>query len=156
MVICRADKNHLNIISDIVIGTINKIYTKYYPSGAVKYFIEHHSPEKITADIDSGCVYILINNDNKTVGTVTINDNEINRLFVLPEFQGFGYGSSLLDFAEKVIFENYNKIIISASLPAKQIYLRRGYTETAYNIIKTDNGDFLCYDEMKKIKDRDI
>lgn len=37
-----------------------------------------------------------------------------------------------------------------AALPAKRIYLKHGYREAAYHIIETDNGDFLCYDEMVK------
>lgn len=155
MIICKADKKHINIIEKITINTIKQIYPKYYPAGAVDFFIQHHRTEKIMNDIICDCVYILINDDSETVGTVTINGNEINRLFVLPEYQGMGFGSALLNFAENLIFESYPKIIISASLPAKQIYLRRGYTEVTYNTIKTDNGDFLCYDEMKKINNKD-
>ncbi len=155
MIICKADKKHIDIVENITISTIKQIYPKYYPAGAVDFFIQHHKTEKIMNDIMCDSVYILINDDSETVGTVTINGNEINRLFVLPEYQGMGFGSALLNFAENLIFESYPKIIISASLPAKQIYLRRGYTEVTYNTIKTDNGDFLCYDEMKKINNKD-
>ena len=85
------------------------------------------------------------------MGTVTVKENEICRLFVLPQFQGKGYGGRLLDFAEKKAAENYGKIIIDASLPAKPIYLKRGYVFTEYHTIETDNGDFLCYDVMEKV-----
>lgn len=156
MIICKADEKHADIVYDITVKTIRSIYPKYYPSGAVEHFLYYHRIENIINDIASGSIYILINGNSETVGTITINNNEINRLFVLPEHQGNGYGSLLLDFAEKRIFESYGKIVISASLPAKQIYLRRGYTEISYNTIKTDNGDFLCYDEMKKIKNKDV
>lgn len=88
-------------------------------------------------------------NKNEPVGTVTISRNNINRLFVLPEYQHKGYGKALLDFAEKKILESYECVHIDASLPAKQIYKKRGYKETEYNIIKTDNGDCLCYDVMR-------
>ncbi len=155
MIICKADKKHIDIIEKITISTIKQVYPKYYPAGAVDFFINHHKTENIMKDILSDCVYILINDNSETVGTVTINGNEINRLFVLPEYQGMGFGSSLLNFAEKLIFESHKKIIISASLPAKQIYLRRGYTEISYNTIKTANGDYLCYDEMKKINNKE-
>jgi len=155
MIICKADIKHIDIIEKITIKTIKQIYPKYYPAGAVDFFINHHKTENIKKDILSDCVYILINDDSDTVGTVTINKNEINRLFVLPEFQGMGFGTALLNFAENLIFESYQKIIISASLPAKQIYLKRGYTEISYNTIKTENGDYLCYDEMKKINNKD-
>ncbi len=155
MIICKADKKHIEIVEKITLRTIKEVYPHYYPEGAVDYFINHHKTENIMKDIISGYVYILINDKSETVGTVTIVRNEINRLFVLPEYQGMGFGKTLLDFAEKTIFELYDKIIISSSLPAKPVYLKRGYTETSYNIIKTSNDDFLCYDEMKKTRKKD-
>ena len=69
--------------------------------------------------------------------------------FVLPDYQHKGYGKALLDFAEKKILEVYGCVQIDASSPAKRIYLKRGYEEIEYNIIKTDNGDCLCYDVMR-------
>ncbi len=152
MIICKAEKNHTDIVCSITHNTIRQIYPRYYPAGAVDFFIQHHQKERILNDILSGNVYILISNDSDTVGTVTINGNKINRLFVLPQYQGQGFGKALLDFAERVIFENYDKIVISASLPAKSIYLKRGYKETSFNTIAVNNGDFLCYDEMKKYR----
>lgn len=59
-------------------------------------------------------------------------------------------GTELLDFAEKIISRQYSKIVLDVSLPAKQIYLKRGYKETEFNIISTSDNDFLCYDVMEK------
>ena len=76
--------------------------------------------------------------------------NEICRLFVLSEAQGRGFGRMLLDHIETVIGKAYDEIVIDASLPAKGIYQKRGYVEIGYNRIETENGDYLCYDKMKK------
>ena len=133
----------------ITAQTIINVYPKYYPKGAVEFFIRHHDENNIISDIEKGIVYVLYDNEN-AVGTVTVRENEICRLFVLPKYQGKGFGGRLLDFAEKKIAENYRKIIIDASLPAKPIYLKRGYVFTEYHTIKTENGDFLCYDVMEK------
>ena len=57
---------------------------------------------------------------------------------------------ALLDHAEELISSKYDKILIDASLSAKSIYIKRGYKETEYHIIETDNGDHLCYDVMEK------
>ena len=102
-------------------------------------------------DITYGKVHILYEGET-AVGTVTISGNNINRLFVLPEYRHRGYGRTLLDFAEKKILESYGYVQIDASFPAKRIYLKRGYREIEYNIIETDNGDFLCYDVMRLVK----
>lgn len=144
-----AKTEDLQTVTDIVQKTINEVYPKYYPKGAVDFFLEHHKKDIIRKDIDNGCVYLLKDNEN-IIGTVTINDNEINRLYVLPEYQGKGYGGYLLDFAEKKISENYDEIILCASFPAKKFYSDRGYRGYFYDMTETDNGDFLCYDMMKK------
>ena len=87
---------------------------------------------------------------NHAVGTVTIKKNEICRLFVLPQYQGCGFGREMLDYAEKRILETYDEIVLDASLPAKRIYLKRGYSVMDFHVIETENGDFLCYDVMMK------
>ena len=55
-----------------------------------------------------------------------------------------------MDFAEEIIRKKHDHIILDASLPAKQIYFKRGYVATKYNIIETENGDYLCFDVMEK------
>lgn len=143
------------IVLDITQRTIRAVYPHYYPAGAVDFFLHHHSIEKICHDIHNGDVWLITAEDGVAAGTVTVNGNEINRLFVLPEYQGSGLGRMLLDHAESIIAENYDVITLSASLPTKMIYQKRGYSEEGYFIIDTDDGDKLCYDMMtKKLKIR--
>lgn len=149
MNIAKADLADAEIVKAITAQTINSIYPKYYPKGAVDFFLSHHNENNIKNDIEKGYVYILYE-DEIAVGTVTTKGNDLCRLFVLPEYQGKGFGGRLIDFAEKKIAENYSKIILDASLPAKPIYLKRGYIATEFHSIKTENGDFLCYDVMEK------
>ena len=148
MEIVTAKKEDLEIVCKITRSTIKSIYPRYYPEGAVEFFLMHHSDEHIMADISDGRVFLLFEN-GVPVATVTVSANNINRLFVLPEFQHRGYGKTLLDFAEKKILQSYECVQIDASFPAKQIYLKRGYKEIEYNIIESDNGDYLCYDVMR-------
>ena len=130
--------------------TISAIYPRYYPRGAVNFFLNHHHPEAIRWDIEKGLVYLATDENDVPVGTVTLRENEILRLFVLPQFQGKGYGKMLLDFAENRVAEQFDTVIVDASLPAKSLYLKRGYRETAYHRLLTENGDYLCYDVMEK------
>lgn len=150
MNIIQASASDLEIVKRITTQTINSIYPHYYSRGAVDFFLEHHNDKNIEADIEDGIVYLCFDNNNTAAGTVTVKENEICRLFVLPEYQGNGYGRELLTFAENKISENHSTIILDASLPAKAIYLKRGYVLTEFNSIKTKNGDYLCYDVMIK------
>ena len=154
MNILLADQNNLEDVRNITQTTIRTIYPMYYPGGAGDFFSKHHSDEHIRDDISAGKVYIL-NDGDATVGTVTISEDSITRLFVLPECQHKGYGKSLLDLAEQKILESFDHVQIDASFPAKRIYKLRGYKEIEYNMIETENGDYLCYDVMRLEKAND-
>lgn len=144
----KAIPEEQDIVTELVGETIEAVYPKYYPAGAVDFFLAHHKPEKILADVKAGKVYVL-EEDGVIVGTVTIDGNGIARLFVEPSRQGRGLGRQLMDFAENKIFEYSETVRIDSSLPAKSIYIKRGYREKEYCKICTVNGDFLCYDVME-------
>ena len=150
MSIRQAVLEDLSIIKNISEVTISEIYPHYYPKGAVDFFLEHHSEKNILNDIKKNYVFLCLDISQNAIGTITVKGNEICRLFVMPTYQGMGFGTEMLDFAEKIIFEQYSKVVLDVSLPAKQIYLKRGYKEIKFNIIATRGNDFLCYDVMEK------
>ena len=39
--------------------------------------------------------------------------------------------------------------MLDASLPAKKIYIKRGYQAIEYKMIEMDSGDYLCFDIME-------
>lgn len=139
-------------VADIVRKTIQNIYPKYYPTGAVQFFLNLHCEEHIKKVMAEEQIYFAIV-QGKIVGTGSIRKNEICRLFILPQYQKKGYGSSLMDYLEKMIFQNYKTIYVAASFPAEQLYLKRGYKIISYEKIETENGDFLCYHTMEKSRD---
>lgn len=67
----------------------------------VHHDVSMGSDENIMRDIRAGIVYLLISDEGIPAGTVTLTNNEIDRLFVLPSFQRRGYGKSLMDMAEE-------------------------------------------------------
>ena len=144
-----AEMTDLESVLHITRDTISQIYSHYYADGVVEFFLQHHSRENVLSDIEKGIVWLL-EKDDCLVGTVTIKENAVNRLFVLPKYQSHGYGSQLMDFAEDKIAENFNHIHLDSSLAAKEMYLKRGYKEKRTCKIQADNGDILIYDEMEK------
>ncbi|MDE6133750.1 MAG: GNAT family N-acetyltransferase [Oscillospiraceae bacterium] len=134
-------------ITELIRETVKTVYPKYYPPGAADFFIDLHKSEKIAADIEAGKIYVF-EADGVIVGTVTINGDDIARLFVKPDSQGKGHGSRLLDFAENIIFGYSGTVRVHSSLPAKSMYIKRGYKEKEYFKILTDNGDYVCCDVM--------
>lgn len=144
-----AEISDLENVFQITQDTISHIYSHYYAQGVVKFFLEHHSRQNILSDIKNRIVWLLEEN-GRMVGTVTIKENAVNRLFVLPEDQSHGYGSQLMDFAEEKIAEGFSRVHVDSSLAAKEMYLKRGYKEKKTCRILTDHGDVLIYDEMEK------
>lgn len=150
MSIKQAALSDLRTVRNISEVTISEIYPHYYPKGAVDYFLSHHSEKNILNDLKMNRVFLCSDISGHVVGTVTISENEICRLFVLPACQGLGYGSEMLDFAEKMILSQYSRIVLAASLPAKKLYLKRGYKDVEFNVIPAGESDFLAYDVMEK------
>lgn len=149
MQIIRAGAEHLPVVRNISHATIRAVYPHYYPQGTVDFFLAHHEEDRIARDIAEGIVYLLAHN-GAFAGTVTLRGREICRLFVLPQYQRRGYGRTLMDFAERTILSRVAEVILDASLPAKAIYLKRGYHIIESHAIPAKYGDRLCYDVMKK------
>lgn len=149
MNIVKTKMQNFEDVKRITHNTIKEIYPHYYPSGVVDFFLEHHNSENITKNILADLVYLMMDGE-EAIGTVTIRENEICRLFVLPEHQGKGVGRNLLDFAEARIADQYKDIFLDSSLPAKDIYRKRGYIIVEAHKIVTKNEDVLCYDLMKE------
>ena len=100
-----AEMTDLEKVLQITHDTISEIYSHYYAEGVVQFFLEHHSRENVLSDIEDGIVWLMEEEDGM-IGTVTVKGNAVNRLFVLPEYQSHGYGSQLMDFAERNFQEN--------------------------------------------------
>lgn len=145
----RAEVPDLESVLQITHDTILEIYSHYYAEGVVRFFLEHHSRENVLSDIENGIVWLL-EEDRCILGTVTIKESAVNRLFILPEYQSCGYGTQLMDFAEAKIAEKFSRVHIDSSLAAKEMYLKRGYKEKKTCRILADNDDILIYDEMEK------
>lgn len=90
------------VVSRIVEKTIQNVYPHYYPSGAVEFFLDLHSEARIEEVMSYEEIYLVVVQGN-VVGTGSIRKNEICRVFILPEYQGKGYGSRLMDLLEERI-----------------------------------------------------
>ena len=76
MQIRKATTQDLECVRELTRETICQIYPKYYPAGAVQFFLNHHCDGKISADIRQGCVYLAEDPADGIVGTVTVKADE--------------------------------------------------------------------------------
>ena len=151
-----AKKENLEQVYGLVQETIHSVYPKYYLPEIVEMFSEYHSREHVLQDILARNTYILLQGGT-IVGTGTKQENHITRVYVLPKFQGKGYGTYIMNQLEELIKKQYNRINIDASLPACRLYARLGYATVDHGIWECKNGVIQVYEimekEVKKMKD---
>jgi GNAT superfamily N-acetyltransferase len=71
--------------------------------------------------------------------------------FILPEYQGKGYGKLLFKELEKnVNKEMFQKIFLYASLASVNFYLKNDYLYKSFNKYELPDKKYLCYFEMEK------
>lgn len=133
----------------VVQHTKAEIFPKFYTKAVVDFFGRLHSLDNIINDIEQGGISVLIK-DGEIIGTGSCTDNHITRVYVLPEFQGQGYGSYIMDELEKEIFAKYNFCELDASLPACIFYEDRGFKTVKHVKYDIGGGAFMIYEIMRK------
>lgn len=145
----KASEDDTEEILMIVQDTIRTIYPRYYPQEVVDFFCGLHCRENIVRDIEAGFVGVL-RVGNEIVGTGCYQGDHITRVYVKPEYQGRGYGSYIMQCLENEISAKYDTAYLDASLPASQLYEKRGYQTLRHEKWNVENGRVLVYEIMAK------
>ena len=150
ILIRKYNKKDFERLKFIVHSTIKKSYATLYPEEAIEYFLEHHSKENMEKDIPKGCTFIL-ELEGKIIASGSIVGNEIKRLFVLPKYQGRGFGRKIMAKIEETALNNgIQKVKLCASLPSKDFYLALGYNIVRFTRFPVNNNEKLEYYDMEK------
>lgn len=149
MIYESATKEDLQDVYNVVQHSIKTIYPKYYPAEVVDFFSEYHNREAILKDIENGAVNVL-KVDGKIVATGSFAENNITRVYVLPEYQRKGYGTFIIESTEALLAEKYDKVYLEASLPAAVLYEKLGYVTVKHEKYAVENGVVLAYEIMEK------
>jgi N-acetylglutamate synthase-like GNAT family acetyltransferase len=122
-----------------------------YPKEAIKFFKEYHCDENILKGAAEGWNIVLEEN-NQIIGTGTIIDDHIMRVFVNPKFQKRGLGKLIMcKLEEKAISTGVSAVKLDASLPSKKFYDALGYKTCEKAYLKLENGKKLHYYKMDKV-----
>lgn len=124
-----ADVRDAETVHAIAQQTIRKIYPSSYEPAIVEAFCRLHSVEAIASDISNARVFLL-EDDGRPIGTGTLDGCHVTRVFVLPDFQGHGWGTAIMDALEALASRRHRIAVIDSSKPAERFYGRRGYHVT--------------------------
>lgn len=96
-------------------------------------FVEMHTPERQQAYIrnkmNCGSRFFILTED-EPIGIVSVKDNLIEDLYILPEKQNLGYGTTLLQFAVRQCTGRPTLWILENNIHAKRLYRKLGFQET--------------------------
>ena len=107
-------------------------------------FVEMHTPERqqayIQEKMNCGSKFFMLFEDGP-VGIVSVRDDLIEDLYILPEKQRMGYGTKLLRFAIEQCTDTPTLWILDNNSDAKRLYQRMGFQETGRKNAITDGLD---------------
>lgn len=145
----KATLSDANRLANIIQKTVRLQYPRYYPAEVAEFFCLLHSKEKILEDIQAGHVWVLIQ-DGQVLGTGTVEENHITRVYVPAHLQGKGYGSRIMQELELRVAQDYDTAQLDASLPACRMYEKRGYHTIRHEQKHVFGEAVLVYDVMEK------
>jgi GNAT superfamily N-acetyltransferase len=143
-------RTDLAALKTLVHRTITTCYPGHYFPEAVQFFIRYHEEEAILRDAAAGCTVVL-DQGGRLLGTGTLVEDEIKRVFVAPAFQQQGLGRRILrHLEERATLQGVRTVTLDASLPSKAFYDRLGYVITAAASRPVENGQRLDFFKMRK------
>jgi N-acetylglutamate synthase-like GNAT family acetyltransferase len=147
----RFRRSDLPAVRRLIYNTIEICYSADYPKEAIKFFKDYHSDKNILKGAAKGYTIVLEIN-NRIIGTGTIIDSHIMRVFVNPNFQKRGLGKLImLKLEGKAALAGVKTVQLDASLPSKKFYDSLGYTTFEKTFVKVENDKNLHYYKMKKV-----
>ncbi len=140
----------LGTVSHLIQSTIDVCYSSVYNKEAIKFFKDYHNDENILKGAKEGYTIVLEIN-NQIIGTGTIVDDHIMRLFVDPEFQKHDLGKLIMQkLEEKALSAQISVVKLDASLPSKKFYDSLAYVTLEKTFLEIENGKKLYYYKMEK------
>lgn len=143
-------KADLPALKALVHKTIATCYPAHYCVEAVRFFLDYHSEKAILQDAQRGRTVIL-DKAGRILGTGTLVEDEIKRVFVDPTLQQRGFGRWIMRQLEQTAArQGVGAVKLDASLPAKVFYDGLGYVTVEATFLPVENGQRLDFFKMQK------
>ena len=143
------DENNVDIAAHIHSEAWQESHKSFCSSEFVEKHTQEHQKEYLLEKMKNGtAVYMLFDESlEKDVGIVSVTENLIEDLYILPSEQNKGYGTTLLRFACGKCAAAPTLWILENNSNAARLYRRKGFSETGRRN-KIDKG----LDEIEFIK----
>ena len=143
-------EDDLDRVVALVRYVVDVSYKDAYPADALRMYKRYHSRENIRNDASSGyCVVAELN--GFIVGTGTLVDNVVRRVYINPTYQNTGIGSKIYrDLEEHAAATGISRLELGASVLARGFWESQGWTYNGEEKIPTPHGEELVFFKMSK------
>ena len=130
-----------NLLQAAIIHSVS--WKESHSSFCAPDFVEMHTPERqqgyIQSKIDCESRFFMLIEDDEPIGIVSVKDDLIEDLYILPQKQRMGYGTKLLQFAMEQCTGTPSLWILENNVNAKRLYHKMGFQETGRMNAITDS-----------------
>ncbi len=138
--------NETNLLQAATIHSIS--WKESHRAFCTPDFIEQHTParqrEYLNSKMNSGTkIFMLV--EEKPIGIVSVTNNLIEDLYVLPDKQNMGFGTKLLQHAIDQCSDTPTLWILENNIRAESLYQRMGFKKTGKKNSITDGLDEIEY-----------
>ena len=127
--IVPVDKTNINQVAVIHSETWKDSHSSFCSAYFVALHTPEHQKEYLLRKMNSGSEFFMLV-DDMPIGIVSVTDNLIEDLYVLPEKQHNGYGTELLCFATGKCKGTPTLWILENNDKARAFYLKNGFAAT--------------------------
>ncbi len=132
----------------LVERTVRESYRGVYSEAAIEFFVRYHGEEEIRRDAEEWFCVVACTG-GRIVGTATLREDTIARVFVEPERQGEGIGGCLMRMVlDRARSSGLKAVRLDASLVSKDMYEHLGFQAVADRVHDLGDGQTLPYYEM--------
>ncbi len=126
--------------------------SKFYPKKIINEWLKELSPAKILKKSMERICFVA-EKDKKIVGYVSLSEDEVKKLFVLPKFHKKGIGKKLLDKIEKVARgKRIKKLVLYSNFYAEPFYKKCGFKKIKISLQKAGSMKYKSIYMGKKLK----
>jgi N-acetylglutamate synthase-like GNAT family acetyltransferase len=145
----KASKEDLPICSELIQQVIGEIVAKYYSPEIIRAWQEYNSLPNLEKEFRQA-EFIVCEEAGLIVGVGALKENHIEKVYVLPSFQGKGIGKSLLMTLEQnARAKGLAEWDLNATINSSVFYKKLGYKEQDPVTIEK-NGLSVAFTKMTK------
>jgi predicted N-acetyltransferase YhbS len=117
-------------ISQVIIAALRTTNAKDYSRAVIEQVEKSFSPSAVAALIGKRMVFVALD-DQKVIGTASLDGQVVRSVFVDPQSHGRGIGSKLMSMVEqRATSLGVTTLLVPSSITAERFYQKLGYSAT--------------------------